>query len=89
MSKLIEKIWNYEYNPAEKHAVCLEKIKKCNNELNEMERALMKKLNEEDKMLFDKVLSKYYDLLNCLLLDAYTKGARFAGELFVEIIKDI
>ena len=71
MSNLIEKIWNYEYNPAEKHIVCLTEIKSKNDELDAMER---------------EFLAKYFDLLDYLLADAYTKGAKFAGRLFYEIM---
>ncbi len=88
MSKLIEKIWNYEYNPAENHIVCLSKIKEKSNELDKLEQAFLSNLDKSTRQAFDKIICKYYDMLDYLLLDAYTKGALFAGKLLFEIIND-
>jgi len=86
MSNLIEKIWNYEYNPAEKHIVCLTEIKTKNDELDAMEREFLATLDSDSKLIFDKIMCKYFDLLDYLLADAYTKGVKFAGRLFYEIM---
>ena len=70
MSNLIEKIWNYEYNPTEKHIVCLTEIKSKNDELNAMEREFLATLDSDSKLIFDKIMCKYFDLLDYLLADA-------------------
>ena len=88
MNNLIEKIWQGNYNPAEKHIVCVEELKTVNSELNELEKQLLPKLDKESKGIYNKIMSKYCDLLDYLMLDGYTKGAKFMGNLFFEIMKD-
>ena len=88
MGRLIEKIWNDDYSPSEKHAVCLEKIKRCNDELYSMEMEFTKGLSKEKKAELEKIVDKHYELLEYLLLDAYFKGVKFGGEIISEILKE-
>ena len=70
MNNLIKKLWDYKYNPAEKHIVCLNEIKAINNEITNLESEFLSKLNKNDKLIFNKITSKYLDLLEYLLFDA-------------------
>ena len=88
MNNIIKKLWDYEYNPAEKHIICLEEIKAKNNELSDLEKDFLSTLDKDGKAVFDKIMCKYFDLLDYLLVDAYYKGVKFTGKLFIEIMSN-
>ena len=89
MNSLIEKIYHGNYNPAEKHIVCIDELKLINDELTRLEKQLFLILDKDSKEIYNKIMSKYFDMLDCLLLDAYTKGAKLVGNLLFEIMKDV
>ncbi len=76
MSDLIERIWNMECNNEQKHIERIENIKRINKELNEMEKVFLKNLSNGDKSAFDKIIDKYFEMLDSLLLDACLTGVK-------------
>ena len=89
MRNLIEKIWQGNYCPSEKHITCIEELKVINNELNELEKQFFPRLDKDSKEMYNKIMCKFHEMLDYLMLDAYTKGTKFVGNLFFEIMKDI
>ena len=87
MKTLIEKIWKEEYKPSEEHVIYGEEIMRASRLLDEKERELWEKLNDEEKTLFDEVMSVYYDMVDYHKLDAYIKGVRFVGSVLKEANK--
>ena len=85
MSSLIEKIWDEEYKPSEECVLFGEEIMRANHLLDEKEKELWEKLSAENRVLFDKVMSHYYDMVDFCKKDAFVRGARFVGRIMKEI----
>jgi hypothetical protein len=85
MKTLIEKIWDEEYKPGEECVLFGEEIVRANHLLDEKEKELWEKLNDENKKLFDKVMSHYYEMVSFYKKDAFVRGARFVGRMMKEI----
>ena len=76
MEKWLKRLWDIGCDDESKAKVRIERIKEISNELNEKEGVFLARLSKKDKLAFDEIISKYYDLINLLILDAYSKGIR-------------
>ena len=85
MNDLIEKIWNGEYKPSEDNILFCEEIMRARRVLEELEGELWEKLGEKERELFDKVMGRYYDMVDYYKKDAFVQGVRFAGGVLKEI----
>ena len=85
MNDLIEKIWNGEYKPSEDKVLFGEEIMRARRVLEELEGELWEKLGDNERELFDKVLGRYYDMVDDYKKDAFVQGVRFAGGVLKEI----
>ncbi len=85
MNDLIEKIWNGEYKPSEDNVLFGEEIMRARRVLEELEGELWEKLGEKERELFDKVMGRYYDMVDYYKKDAFVQGVRFAGGVLKEI----
>jgi hypothetical protein len=86
MNDLIEKIWNEEYKPAQDNVLFGEEIMRARSALDELERELWEHLGERERELFDKVMGRYYDMVDYYKKDAFMQGVRFAGGVLKEMI---
>ena len=87
MSNLIEKIWKEEYMPSGEQVLYGEQIMRASRMLDVKERELWERLSDENRTLFDEVMSAYYNMVDYYKLDAYIQGARFVGSLLKEITR--
>ena len=85
MNDLIEKIWNGEYKPAQDNVLFGEEIMRARSALEELEGELWEKLGAKERELFDKVMGRYYDMVDYYKKDAFVQGVRFAGGVLKEI----
>ena len=85
MDNLIEKIWNGEYKPSEDNVLFCEEIMRARRLLEELEGELWEKLGEKERELFDKIMGKYFAMVDYHRKDAFVQGVRFAGGVLKEI----